>query len=184
MNTELTPNFELKEGEKVSKIMSYTLNSMVWGDIVTREAVRVSTWLRTQSSPDYFPYQNAQVLMVNAGAPHTQSFSELHLPVTLIEAYHLVPPAQDPVDYDAQEPNRKMEPVTVLLGPFRFDGLVRMATITDLKRYLDVNKEVFTSLYDVEVSLPGSPKIGVIRTPFLLLRRQNAIFSPRLIKQA
>lgn len=180
MSTQVLSTFELKEGEKAVKIMAYTANAMVWGDVITREAVRVSTWLRTQSSPDYFSYLNAQVLMVNSGALHTQSFSELHLPVNLIEAYHLMPPAQDPLDYDPQEPNRKMEPVSILLGSFRFDGTVRMSSITNLARYLDVNKEVYTSLYDVEVSQPGNTRVGVIRVPFLLIRRERAIFSPRI----
>lgn len=179
MSTSIQPGIELKDGEKVSQIIVYTSNAMVWGTVATREAVRVSTWLRTQSAPDYLPFQRAQVLMTTTSDSRPLAFDELYIPVGLVQAYHLQPPAQDPLDFDPNEPNRKLEPVTAMVGPFRFDGFVRLSTMTNLPRYLDVNKETYTSIYDVSISLPGSSKITGLQVPFLLLRRESALFSSR-----
>lgn len=179
MTTTIQPGIEVKDGEKISHIIAYTNAAMVWGAVATREAVRVSTWLRTQSAPDYMPFQRAQVLMTNNPESRPQAFEELYVPVGLVQAYHLQPPAHDPLDYDPNEPNRKLEPVTALVGPFRFDGFVRLSTMTNLSRYLDVNTETYTSIYDVSISLPGSSKITGLQVPFLLVRRESALFSPR-----
>ncbi len=173
------PTPHLEPGDKISKVMAYTQDAMIWGDVISKEAIRVSTWLRTQSAPQYLPFFNAQVLMVLGSAARPFQYPELYLPVNAIQAYHLMPPARDPVDYDPDEPNRRMEPVTCLLGSFRFDGCLRMSTATNLARFLDVSKEQFTSLYEVEVTQPANPRIGVIRVPFVLLRRELVIFAPR-----
>ncbi len=74
---------------------------------------------------------------------------------------------------------RKMEPVSALVGPFRFDGYVRMSSQTDLERYLDVNKEVFTAFYDIEVTPLSLQTLKPFHVPYTLLRRDLVSFSPR-----
>lgn len=170
---------QLEPDDKITKVMAYTQEAMIWGDVISKEAIRVSTWLRTQSAPQYLAFFNAQVLMAAGSAARPFQYSVLHVPVNAVQAYHIMPPARDPVDYDPDEPNRRMEPVTCLLGSFRFDGCLRMSTATNLARFLDVSKEQFTSLYEVEVTQPANPRIGVIRVPFVLLRRELVIFAPR-----
>ena len=53
---------ELQPGEKITPVMIYTLNSLAWGSVVTKEAIRVSLWLRTPMAPQYISLLNAQVL--------------------------------------------------------------------------------------------------------------------------
>jgi hypothetical protein len=160
--------------------MAYTLNLFAWGEVVTKEAIRVSTWLRTPSAPQYVNLYDARVMMVvGNGTGKPQSFTELQVPSSQIIAFHLLPPNHDPLDYEENEPNRKMEPATALVGSFRFDGFIRMASVTNLVRYLDVTKETFTSIYNVEITQPGMPAMGVIRVPYVLLRRDMVLFSPR-----
>lgn len=54
-----------------------------------------------------------------------------------------------------------------------------MSSQTDLGRYLDVNKEVFTSLYDIEVTPLSLQAMKPFHVPFTLLRRDLVPFSPR-----
>jgi hypothetical protein len=54
----------------------------------------------------------------------------------------MIPPHQDPVDYDPNEPNRMMVPVSAMVGSFRFDGMLRMSTQSNLFTFLEVIKEV------------------------------------------
>jgi hypothetical protein len=171
----------LAEGEKSSLIMAYCPPSLVRGEVVTAQAVRVSTWLRTPAAPEYLQIHNAQVLLQAASGPaQSYFFTEYHLPTSQIYAYHLVPPAADPVDYDPSEPNRKMEAVTVLVGGFKFNGNLRMASLTELSKYLNLSHETFVSIYDIEITNPGIPGMGLIHVPMALIRNRAVSFASRV----
>ena len=173
-------NYNLDEGEKITSVMIYTSHMLVLGDVVTKEAMRVSTWLRTPSVPKYFFMHDANIVMISgSNASKPQFFSEFHLPVAEAIAFHMKPPAHDPLDYDPNEPMRKMMPVTTLAGPYRFDGSVRMSVQTTLEKFLEVSKETFIGLYEAEITLPSIPAMGVIRIPYALLNGNKVSFSPR-----
>ncbi len=170
--------YNLDPEDKVTKVMAYTPDLFSWGDVIVKKALRVSVWLRTQMAPQYISIHRAQVLTVGTINPsQIQTFSELYVPTLHIIAFHIMPPDQEPVDYDEREPNRRMEPITALVGPFRFDGSVRMSTQTNLERFLDVTKEAFIPIYQVEITQPSSPSMGVIRVPMALLRRDAVSFA-------
>lgn len=171
--------YQLKDGEKVSSVMIYTNERLVWGEVITMEAIRVSTWLRTPAIPQFMCVYDAHELRFGSSeTPRPQSFQELYLPSAQIIAFHIKPPGRDPLDYDPNEQMRKMEPTTALVGWFRFDGFLRMSTQTNVSRFLDVSKETFTALYDIDITQPAMPALGVVRTPFALLRTDNVWFSP------
>ena len=67
--------------------------------------------------------------------------------------------------------------MTLLAGPFRLDGSLRLAGKTNLAKYIEISHEVYTSLYDVEISSPCLPSLGVMRVPFVLARAAVAIFA-------
>jgi hypothetical protein len=159
--------------------MIYTVHFMAWGDLLTKEQVKVSTYLRT-IAPDFVSLFDTGVILAHGGDPKRPlALRELHLRTPQIDAIHLTPPASEPVDYDDSEANRKMEPITVLVGPFRFDGHIRISTLTNLQKHLDISREEYTSLYDIEISNPNMPSFGVLRTPQALLRTDTVLFAAR-----
>jgi hypothetical protein len=173
-------SYTLAVDEKATPVMVYTLTSLAWGDVVTKELVRVKTWLRTNMAPIYLSLYDARVLQIGgAGSARPWAFSEYHVSTSHAIAFHLLPPAPDLLEPDPLEPNRKMEPVTVLSGLFRFDGFARMASVSKLGHYLDATKEAFLPLYDVEISHPATPSLGVMRIPYVLVRQETAMFAPR-----
>jgi hypothetical protein len=160
--------------------MVYTLNTMIWGDLQTKEAIKVSVWLRTAMAPQYLTIRRAQVITLGGAGPiKPVGYDELHVPTPQVIAFHIKPPDRDPLDYDANEPNRKMEPITALVGSFRFDGTVRMSNQTNLQRYLDVTSESYTMIYEVAISQPAIPAMGVIRVPMALTKRDVVAFARR-----
>jgi hypothetical protein len=171
--------YTLAEDEKVTPVMVYTLTNLAWGDLVTKEPVRVNTYLRTLA-PDYVDLYDARSLPIGgAGINQPVAFTELHIRMPQVIAFHLLPPASEPADYDPAESNRKMEPVTVLIGPFRFDAMVRMSTMASLSKFLEITTEVFISIYDAAASCPVMPGMGTIRSPLVLVRRDAALFASR-----
>jgi hypothetical protein len=180
MMSENVASYTLAHDEKATPIMVYTMSGMVWGQIVTKEMVRVSTFLRT-IAPDYVSLYDAHLLPLRAGGPEQAlAIPEVHIRTTQVIAMHLLPPASEPHDYDPSETNRKMEPATVIVGPFRFDGLLRTSAMTDLAKHVEITREPFVSVYDIEASLPGMAKLGVIKAAQVLIRRDASLFAPRL----
>lgn len=164
--------------DKITRVMAYLQNSVVWGEVITKKAIRISTWLRTQMAPQYINLHSAQVLSMggqSTGKP--QAFTQMLVPVSLINGFHIMPPEHDPLDYDEQEQNRIMQPVTALAGPFLFSGKIRISVHTDLEHLLDMTKETFISMYDVEISHSAQPGSGVVRVPMVLVRREMMIFA-------
>lgn len=170
--------YQLEPDDKVTPVITYTVNGMARGELISKEVVRVSTWLRSVSGITHFSLFRAQSMVFSGGAtPQVASFSELHIPVNQIVGYHILPPAQEPLDYDPTEPHRKMQPVIVNFGPFRVVGKLRIGENTSLSTHLKTSREAYMSLYDVEVSNPGLPNMAVIKAPIMLLQPGSVTFA-------
>lgn len=166
--------------EKTTAVAVYTMTGLAIGKLITKEQVRVSTWLRTDMAPEYLSLHQARFMsLAGAATSRAKTFSELHVPSSQVIAFHLLPPASDPLDYDPDEPHRKMEPVTVMIGFFRFDGLARMSTYSVLGKFLEATKETFTAIYQVEISNLAIPSLDVVRVPYALVRQDAALFATR-----
>ena len=164
--------------DKITRVMAYLQSSVVWGELTTKKAIRISTWLRTPMAPQYLNLHSAQALSLDGNSTgRPRAFKQMLVPVSLIQGFHIMPPDRDPVDYDEQELNRIMQPVTALAGPFHFVGKIRISVHTDIEHFLDTSKEVFVSMYDVEISQSAQPDAGVVRVPMAIVRRERVIFA-------
>ncbi len=169
--------YHLGPEEKSASFMAYTTTALYWGEVVVRNAIRVSTWLRTNAAPETITIYNAKVINIAANStPAPMQFSEVHLPNASILAYHLIPPDSDPLDYDPTEPNRVMDSITTIIGTFRFDGKMRMSTRSTLKKYIEVTRELFTTLYDVEITNPVMPTLTKMKVAMVMVRQSNSVF--------
>ena len=159
---------ELAPDEKIVMVMVYTNNMLVRGEVIARENARVSIWLRTQGVPNYIHLHKPQVISFLGAAPRTFSFSEMFVPTVQVVAFHLAPPAQDPLDYEAAELNRMMQPLDVLVGSFLLKGHLRVSMQTDVATSLDVMRASWMSVYDVNITNPYLPQFNV-HVPMLLV---------------
>ncbi len=169
----------LDENEKITPCMVYLPMRLIWGNLISKKGIRVETWLKMTLLPDYLTFLDAQMLIFGGPKPVRQSYAEIYAPLSEILAYHLLPPALQHIemDYDPNEPNRKMEPTTVYTSVFRFDGYKRISTLGDFSTAIATSKEVFTPLYDVTVSHPIASTMKPLSVPYLLLRHANATYA-------
>lgn len=171
--------YTLAGDEKATPVMVYTVTNLSWGEVITKDQVRVSTYLRTLN-PDYVSLYDARFLPIGGAVSQPMVFSEFHIRTPQVIGFHLLPAAAaEPVDYDPAETNRRMEPVTVLFGPFRSDANLRVSTMTNLAKFVEINIDVYISLYDAAISCPTMPGLGVVRAPLVLIRRDMASFAAR-----
>jgi hypothetical protein len=169
---------QLAEDEKLTPVMIYTGQSMVWGQAFSKQAIRVSTWLNTEMTPSYMKIYNAKLLLVGGSNPPVPiNHPILHLQTSGINAFHLMPPFDEGLDYDPDEPNRKMVPVSAYLGYFRFDGFNRMAEMTTMDNFLGAAKGKYITIYDITMTCPLIPSIKGIKAPMVLLRQSQVTFT-------
>jgi hypothetical protein len=142
----------LAPDEKVATVMVYTRNLFVRGEIVIQESLRASIWLRTQSVLNYLHLWKPNALLFGGSQPRSFSYSEMFIPTSDILAYHLAPPAQDPLDYDPDESNRAMQSVEILAGFFVLRGNIRVSTHSDLNTNLDASHSGWLSVYDADIT--------------------------------
>ena len=166
---------ELASDDKIAMVMVYTNNMLVRGEVVAKENARMSIWLRTQGVPNYIHLYKPQAISLLGAVPKTFSFSEMFIPTAQVVAFHLAPPAQDPLDYDAGEANRMLQPLDVMLGSFLLKGKIRISTQTDVATSLDVMHASWMSIYDVEITNPYMPQFNV-QVPMLLVNPSQVNF--------
>ncbi len=159
---------ELAADEKIATVMAYTHNMLARGEVIAKENARVSIWLRTQGVPNYIHLFKPQVISFFGAVPKTLSFSEMFIPTAQVAAFHLVPPTQDPLDYDPGDANRMMQMLEVMVGSFLLKGKIRISTQTDVATSLDVMRASWMSIYDAEISNPHLPQFNM-PVPMLLV---------------
>ena len=166
---------DLESDEKLETVMAYTRDMLVRGDLIVREGVRVSMWLRNQSVSNYIHLVKPQALVFGGGAPKSITYSEMYVPTSEIVAFHLAPPAADPLDYDVNEANRAMSSVTALAGTFIISAKIRISTQADLGQSLDVLRTPWLSLYEAEITNPYIPQFNM-QLPMLLVSSKAVSF--------
>jgi len=158
----------LAADEKTAMVMLYTQNMLARGEVIAKENARVSIWLRTQGVPNYIHLFKPQVISFSGTPPKALAFSEIFVPTAQVIGFHLVPPAQEPVDYDPNEANRVMQPLEVIVGTFLMKAHIRVSSHAELATSLDVMHAAWVSVYDADISNPFMPQFNM-HVPMLLV---------------
>ena len=167
---------QLASDEKTSSIMAYTQDSLILADLVTKQGIRINTWLRTDAAPEFIHLVNARILTL-VSALKTSEFTEFFLPTDLLIGYHLTPPQHEPLDYDEGEQNRVMLPMTVLMGFMVVRCHVRTSTRTDFSASLEASRSAWMSVYNASLSSPDLPQMPVMQVPMMLLRPNRVSYA-------
>lgn len=169
----------LKPDEKTTPVMLYTQDTLVSGEVVTKQAVlRVNIWLRSDGAPKYMHILKPHIVLFDRGpAPIALTYSELYFPVSQLIAFHTMPPTDEPLDYDPTEENRMMQEVQVLVGTFVMRGKIRVSTQTEVVQSLEIVGAALVSLYDVEIANLHISQMPVVQTPMVLLNPSHVAFA-------
>jgi hypothetical protein len=162
--------------EKTTLVMVYTHSAMMRGEVVTKEGSRVSTWLRTPAAPRYLHLLKVNAIRFEGGATRSENHSEFFVPVTQVIAFHLAPPASDPMDYEEGEKNRMMQPLTVAVGTFVFKGEMRISSQSNLGANLELSKIAWLSLYNLEIGNPQLPQMPPLHVPMAIVSPEQVLY--------
>ena len=161
--------YTLAADEKATTVMFYTDTMLVRGELVTKSSARVSIWLRMPGQVHYVHIHNAQVLIFGGPMTKSISYDEMYLPLIQVIGFHPVSHAEEPLDYDLDEPNRAMHDVQISLGNFSAKGKVRISTHADFATSIEVAHAGWLSLYDAEVTTLFVPQFPTFHAPMMLV---------------
>jgi len=166
----------LAPDEKSTRVLIYSMNMLVRGEVVTKESTRVAIWPRTQAMPNIIRINKPAILLFGGSPPKPLSSSEMYISNTSMIGFHLAPPTMDALDYDENEKNRIMEPVSFLMGTFVVKGHIRMATSATFITSLEVAYNGWLSIYNAEITNPFLPQMQAMQVPMLLVSASRISF--------
>ncbi len=73
------------------------------------------------------------------------------------------------LDYDPNEKNRALEPVTIMLGTFFVKGFLRISAATSVGTNLEIGYSGWMSVYEAEISNPFLPQMAPMQVPMMLV---------------
>jgi len=167
----------LRPDERTSLVMLYAMHSVVRGEAVVKQNVpRVNIWLRTDGAPRYIHILKPQVLVFGGSPVKALTYSELYFPTSQVIAFHTLPPIDEPLDYDPNEADRKMELVDLLIGTFVMKGQIRISTHTEVDNTLESARVSWMSVYDVSITNPYLPQMPALQVPMVLANPSHVSF--------
>lgn len=169
--------YTLRPDEKTTPVMLYTHDSLVRGEVVTKQSVlRVNIWLRTDGAPNYMHILKPQVIVFGGMHVKPLTFSEIFFPTTQLIGFHTLPPTDETLDYDSTEANRMMQDVQILMGTFIVKGKIRISTHSELAASLEVARISWMSIYDAEIANPHLPQMPSMHVPMMLVSPNHVAF--------
>jgi len=167
----------LRPDEKTTPVMLYSQHNVVRGEAVVRQNVpRVNIWLRTDGAPRYIHVLKPQVLMFGGTPVKALSYSEIYFPTSQVIAFHTLPPAEEPLDYDPSEADRKMEVVELLVGTFVMKGNIRISTQTEVDNSLESARVSWMSVYDAWITNPYLQQMPALQAAMVLVNSAHISF--------
>jgi hypothetical protein len=167
----------LRPDERTSLVMLYAMHSVVRGEVVVKQNVqRLNIWLRTDGAPRYLHVLKPQVLVFGGSPVKALSYTEIYFPTSEVIAFHTLPPTDEPLDYDPEEADRKMEELDLLVGTFVMKGHIRISTHTEVDHTLESARVSWMSVYDATITNPYLPQMPALQVPMVLVNPSHVAF--------
>lgn len=164
----------LAPDEKATQVMIGTADTLMWGDLVTKEAVRMSAYLNTLAE-DYVQLRDARILFL---APKEQMApierSSVHIRQEEILIFFLM---HDEEPLPEETPTRRYEPVEAIIGSFQMEGAILKAPISNLQNMLLVSKATYMPIHSATVRHVAKSWLGTFSSNFVQVRCERMILA-------
>ena len=151
-----------------------TADTLMWGDLVTKQAVRVNTYLNTLAE-DYVPLRDAKILFL---APKEQMTpierSPVHVRQDEILIFHVM---HDEEPLPEETPTRRYEPIEAIMGSFQIEGSILKAPISNVQNMLIVSKATYLPIYRATIRHVAKSWLGTFSGNVVLVRCTRMILA-------
>lgn len=168
--------YTLETDQKATKVMIGTLDILLWGDLVTKEHIRISAFLSTLAE-DFVPLRDAKILFL---AP-TQRIAPVDRPIAYVKKeeillFHTMAD-QEPLPEETEV--RRFEPVEAIVGSYQIEGAILKSPIATLLNLLLVTKDAYLPIYRAQIHHVAKPWLGTFSSNMVQVRRDRLTMTVR-----
>jgi len=164
--------YTLEPGEKATQVMIGTPELLLWGDLVTKEQVRISSFLNTVAE-DFVPLHDCKALFLTP-AQQVAPVDKAVIYVKLEEILFFYTMADhEPLPEESEV--RHYQPVEYFISSYRIEGSLLKSPIATLLNLLLVTKEAYMPVYQAKISHVAKPWLGTFSASMLHIRRDRLL---------
>ena len=167
-------SYTLAPDEKATQVMIGTAETLMWGALVTKQAVRVNTYLNTLAE-DYVPLRDTKILFL---APNEQMApierASVHVRQEEILVFFVM---HDEEPLPEETHTRRYEPVEAIIGSFQIEGALLKAPISNVQNMLLVSKATYLPIYRATIRHVAKSWLGTISGNVVQVRCARMIMS-------
>jgi hypothetical protein len=168
--------YELKSDEKATQVMIGTHETLLWGDLVTKEHARIGAFLSTLAE-DFVPLHDARILFLTP----TQQMPPLQRTIVYIKLeeilfFYLM---TEDVPLPEESEVRRFEPIELIIGSFQVEAQILKSPVAKMQNLLLVTKDSYMPFYQATIRHVAKPWLGVFSTSMVQIRRQNMALTLR-----
>ena len=168
------PSYTLAPDEKATPVMIGSADALIWGDLVTKEQVRMSAYLNTLAE-DYVPLHDAKILFLSPKeqtAPIERPSIHIRQEEILI---FFVMHDEEPVPEETQ--TRRYQSVEAIIGSYQIEGAILKAPISNVQNMLLVSKAVYLPIYQATVRHVAKSWLGSFTSNLVHVRCERLILT-------
>ncbi|MGD8474225.1 MAG: hypothetical protein PVH59_08870 [Anaerolineae bacterium] len=167
-------SYTLAQDEKAVQVMIGTADALIWGDLVTKEQVRMSAYLNTLAE-EYISLFDAKLLFL---APQEQTppieRSSVHIRQQAILVFFVLHD-EEPLPEETQ--TRQYEPIEGLVGSYQVEGNLLKPPISSVQNTLMVSKAAYMPIYNATVRHVAKPWLGSFSSHLIHIRCERMILN-------
>ena len=167
-------SYALAADEKANQVMIGTPDALIWGDLVTKEQVRISAYLNTLAE-DYVTLHNAKILFL---APQEQAppieRSAVYIRQQEVLVFFVM---HDEELLPEETQTRKYESVEAFIGSYQVEGTILKAPISTMQNMLLVSKATYMPVYNATVRHVAKSWLGSFSTNLAHVRCERMILT-------
>jgi hypothetical protein len=169
-------SYTLQAGEKISQVMIGTSDMLLWGDLVTKEQVRLAAYLTTLAE-DFVLLRDANVLFLSPVEQRDPIVrSEAYVKYEEILFFYVM---SEGVPVPEETELRRFEPLETVVGSFHIEGAIIKSPMASLQNMLIVTTEPYLPLYNASVRHVAKPWLGSFSATMIQVRLDHVtILSP------
>ena len=172
--SELT--HKLGPDEKTTQVLIGTSDTLIWGNLVTKQSVRTSVFLNTLAE-DFVPLYDTKVLFLTP----TQQVTPMERPSLFVklEEILLFFAMNDPEPLPEQTETRQYTPIEAIAGSYQIEGKLLKPPMSTLQNMLLVSRAVYLPIYEATIRHVAKPWLGTISARLVEVRRSRLMIVPR-----
>ena len=172
----MSETYSLGPDEKSTQVMIGTADALIWGDLVTKEQVRMSTFLNTLAD-SFVPLFDAKLLFLS---PEEQKApiqrASMHIAQEEILLFFVMHDMEPPPE---ETETRRYITAQIIAGSYQMEGAILKPPLSSIQNLLLVSKATYLPVYRATVCHIAKPWLGSFTSNLIQVRSERMILTTK-----